>query len=294
MAVIETEKLTKYYGRSRGIDGVSLSVSEGEIYGFIGPNGAGKSTMIKTLLNFLYPTGGSARIFGLDCASQSHIIKKQTAYVPAEVRFYDELTVAAMLEYSGRFYQPKADADEWISRFDMEPRKRISQLSTGNKKKVSLAAALASRPKLMILDEPTNGLDPLMRQKLFTALREQQKNGCTVFLSSHNLDEVQTLCDRVAIIRDGRIADVRSLNDLTSSRAKKVTVTGPKLPESFDGKTMKLVSRENDSVVFTYHSDDMTALLKLLSVMELRDFSVEDIALSDIFMTYYTGEEVSE
>ena len=293
MAVIETEKLTKFYGKSRGIDGVSLSVNEGEIYGFIGPNGAGKSTMIKTLLNFLYPTGGSARIFGLDCATQSQLIKRQTTYVPAEVRFYDELTVAAVLQYSGRFYSPKADADEWIGRFDMEPKKKIGQLSTGNKKKVALAAALASRPKLMILDEPTNGLDPLMRKTLFTALREQQKNGCTVFLSSHNLDEVQTLCDRVAIIRDGRIADVRSLNDLASNRAKKVTVTGANLPASFDGETMKLVSKEKDSVVFTYHSGDMAALLKLLSAMEVRDLLVEDIALSDIFMSYYTGEEVS-
>ncbi len=294
MVVIETEKLTKFYGNSRGIDGVSLSVNEGEIYGFIGPNGAGKSTMIKTLLNFLYPTGGSASIFGLDCAAQSHLIKKQTAYVPAEVRFYDELTVAALLEYSGRFYSPKADADEWISRFDMEPKKKIGQLSTGNKKKVALAAALASRPKLMILDEPTNGLDPLVRQTLFAALREQQKKGCTVFLSSHNLDEVQTLCDRVAIIRNGRIADVRALNDLASSRAKKVTVAGANLPESFDGETMKLVHKEEGRIVFTYHSGDMAVLLKLLSAMEVKDFLVEDIALSDIFMSYYTGGEVSK
>ena len=294
MAVIETEKLTKFYGKSRGIDGVSLTVNEGEIYGFIGPNGAGKSTMIKTLLNFLYPTGGSARIFGLDCAAQSHLIKRQTTYVPAEVQFYDELTVAALLDYSGRFYNPKAEVGEWISRFDMEPKKKIGQLSTGNKKKVALAAALASRPKLMILDEPTNGLDPLMRQTLFAALREQQKNGCTVFLSSHNLDEVQTLCDRVAIIRDGRIADVRALNDLASSRAKKVTVTGARLPESFDGETMKLVEKEEGRVVFTYHSGDMAALLKLLSDMEIRDLLVEDIALSEIFMSYYTGGEVTK
>jgi len=294
MAVIETENLTKYYGKYRGIDGVSLSVNEGEIYGFIGPNGAGKSTMIKTLLNFLYPTGGSARIFGLNCTTQSHLIKKQTAYVPAETRFYDELTVKDLLDYSGRFYSPKADADEWMLRFDMEPKKKIGQLSTGNKKKVSLAAAMACRPKLLILDEPTSGLDPLVRQTLFEALRELRKDGCTVFLSSHNLDEVQSLCDRVAIIRDGRIADVRTLNDLTMNRAKKVMVTGTKLPEAFDGKTMKLVSHEDGRVVFTYHSGDMAALLKLLAEMEISDFLVEDIALSDIFMSYYTGKEVSQ
>jgi ABC-2 type transport system ATP-binding protein len=294
MAVIETEKLTKYYGKYRGIDGVSLSVNEGEIYGFIGPNGAGKSTMIKTLLNFLYPTSGSARIFGLDCASQSHLIKKQTAYVPAETRFYDELTVQDLLDYSGRFYSPKADADEWIRRFDMEPKKKIGQLSTGNKKKVSLAAAMACRPKLLILDEPTSGLDPLVRQTLFEALRELQSGGSTVFLSSHNLDEVQSLCDRVAIIRDGHIADVRTLNDLTKNRAKKVTVMGSSLPVVFDGQMMKLVSRGEGRVVFTYHSADMAALLKLLAAMEISDLLVEDIALSDIFMSYYTGKEVPQ
>lgn len=293
MAVIETEQLTKYYGKTRGIEGVSLSVDAGEIYGFIGPNGAGKSTMIKTLLNFLFPTSGQARIFGMDCAAQSYAIKKQTAYVPAEVRFYDELTVKELLDYSGRFYKQGADADEWVRRFDMEPKKRIGQLSTGNKKKLALAVALACRPKLMILDEPTNGLDPLMRQTLFAALREQQAAGCTVFLSSHNLDEVQTLCDRVAIIRDGHIADVRALKDLASAHAKKVTVTGARLPETFDGVTMKLVSSEEGRVVFTYHSADMAALLKMLSGMDISDFLVEDISLSDIFMSYYTGREVS-
>jgi len=294
MAVIETEKLTKYYGRHRGIDGVSLSVNEGEIYGFIGPNGAGKSTMIKTLLNFLFPTSGSARIFGLDCAAQSHLIKKQTAYVPAEPRFYDRLSVKELLDYSGRFYSPKADAEEWIRRFDMEPKKKIGQLSTGNRKKVSLAAAMACRPKLLILDEPTSGLDPLVRQTLFEALRELRNGGCTVFLSSHNLDEVQSLCDRVAIIREGQIADVRALNDLTARRAKKVTVTGPRLPENFDGQAMKLVSRNEGRLVFTYHSADMVALLRLLAEMEISDFLVEDISLSDIFMSYYTGGEVSK
>jgi ABC-2 type transport system ATP-binding protein len=293
MAVIETDKLSKYYGKSRGIEGVSLSVNEGEIYGFIGPNGAGKSTMIKTLLNFLYPTGGSARIFGFNCATQSHLIKRQTAYVPAEVRLYDELTVERLLGYSGRFYSPRADAGEWIRRFDMEPKKKIGQLSTGNRKKAALAAALACRPKLLILDEPTNGLDPLMRQTLFEALRGQRKSGCTVFLSSHNLSEVQTLCDRVAIIRDGRIADVRALNEFGTG-GKKVTVAGARLPEVFDGQTMKLVSKEAGRVVFTYHSGDMAALLGMLSDMDVRDFSVEDIALADVFMSYYTGEEADK
>lgn len=285
--VIQTNNLTKSYGKNRGITDVNISVNAGEIYGFIGPNGAGKSTMIKTLLNFLFPTDGSAQVFGLDCVKDARQIKTQTAYVPCEVNYYEELTVETLLDYSDSFY-PNADkayTQSWVERFELEPKKKIGQLSSGNKKKVALTAALAARPKLLILDEPTNGLDPLMRQKLFDALHEQRQAGCTVFLSSHNLDEVQNLCDRVAIIREGRIVDVKAL--LTPEKAKKVTVTGKTLPERFDSDAFKLVSRSPGRIVFTYHSDDMGTLLAQLAAMNAKDFLVEDIKLSDIFMSYY-------
>ena len=221
MVAIETKNLTKYYGKNRGIENVSISVGEGEIYGFIGPNGAGKSTTIKTLLNFIYPTKGSAAVLGLDCTAESHRIKAQTGYVPSEIRFYEDLTVQELLAYAARFHKGDADTQGWISRFELEPKKKIGALSSGNKKKMALAVALQSQPKMLILDEPTNGLDPLMRQTLFAALREQQRKGCTVFLSSHNLDEVQTLCDRVAIIREGSIVDVRAIREMTASQGKK-------------------------------------------------------------------------
>lgn len=286
MTVIETKGLTKYYGKNRGIMDVSISVNEGEIYGFIGPNGAGKSTTIKTLLNFIYPTKGSANVLGLDCAAESHRIKAQTGYVPSEIRFYEDLTVMELLSYAARFHKGGADTQAWIDRFELETKKKIGQLSTGNKKKVALAVALQAQPKLLILDEPTNGLDPLMRQTLFDALREQQRKGCTVFLSSHNLDEVQTLCNRVAIIRDGKIADVRELREMAAAQGKKVTVLGGRLPEKRDA-AIRIVSETADSVVFTWKSDDMRALLALLTAMEAKDFLVEDEKLSDIFMSYY-------
>lgn len=286
MAVIETKGLTKYYGKNRGIMDVSISVNQGEIYGFIGPNGAGKSTTIKTLLNFIFPTKGSATVLGLDCAVDSHRIKAQTGYVPSEIRFYEDLTVQELLGYAGRFHKGGVDTQEWIDRFELETKKKIGQLSSGNKKKVALAAALQSRPNLLILDEPTNGLDPLMRQTLFDALREQRSRGCTVFLSSHNLDEVQTLCDRVAIIRDGKIVDVRELREMAAAQGKKVTVFGGKLPEKTDA-AVKVVSETAESVVFTWKSGDMRALLALLAATEAKDFLVEDEKLSDIFMSYY-------
>ncbi len=289
MTVIETKGLTKAYGKNRGIDDVSISVSEGEIYGFIGPNGAGKSTTIKTLLNFIFPSGGSAQVLGLDCVSASERIKAQTGYVPSEIRFYEDLTVRDLLDYAARFHKGGADTQEWIDRFELETKKKVGQLSSGNKKKVALAAAMQSRPKLLILDEPTNGLDPLMRQTLFTALREQQAKGCTVFLSSHNLDEVQSLCDRVAIIREGKIVDIREIREMAAAQGKKVTVTGGSLPEN-PGTDIKVVSRTENSVVFTWKSADMRALLSLLSAMDAKDFLVEDEKLSDIFMSYYNTE----
>jgi len=286
LTAIETKNLTKYYGKNRGIEGVSISVNEGEIYGFIGPNGAGKSTTIKTLLNFIYPTKGSATVLGLDCAKESHRIKAQTGYVPSDIRYYEDLTVQDLLDYAARFHKGGSDTQDWISRFELEPKKKIGALSSGNKKKTALAVALQSSPKLLILDEPTNGLDPLMRQTLFAALREQQRKGCTVFLSSHNLDEVQTLCDRVAIIREGHIVDVRAIREMAASQGKKVTVSGGKLPEK-KNDVLHIVSQTADSVVFTWKSDDMRALLALLSAMDVKDFLVEDEKLSDIFMSYY-------
>jgi ABC-2 type transport system ATP-binding protein len=288
-AVIQTQGLTKSYGKHRGIIDINLTVNEGEIYGFIGPNGAGKSTMIKTLLNFLFPNSGSASILGLDCVADSRRIKAQTAYVPSDINYYEELTVGDLLSYSDSFY-PAADSDytqELIQRFELDTKKKIGQLSMGNKKKAALVAALSCRPKLMILDEPTNGLDPLMRQKLFDALHEQREAGCTIFLSSHNLDEVQTLCSRVAIIREGRIVDIKELGVLSAEKAKKVTVIGEALPDSFDSDAVKIVSKTKDRLVFTYHSTDMGALLQLLGSMKAEDFLVEDIKLSDIFLSYY-------
>lgn len=288
-AVIETKNLTKSYGKHRGITDVNISVNEGEIYGFIGPNGAGKSTMIKTLLNFLFPTSGSAVLLGFDAVSGSREIKKRTAYVPSDINYYEELTVSSLLAYSDSFY-PDTDStytQSLIERFELETDKKIGELSMGNKKKVALVAALSCRPKLMILDEPTNGLDPLMRQKLFEALFEQREAGCTIFLSSHNLDEVQSLCSRVAIIREGRIVDIRELGALSAEKAKKVTVAGDNIPGIIENDAVKIVSKEKGKLVFTFHSANMVALLKLLDGMNPHDFLVEDLKLSDVFLSYY-------
>lgn len=290
MAVIETLKLTKYYGKNRGIVEVDLSVNEGEIFGFIGPNGAGKSTMIKTLLNFIFPTGGSARVLGFDCVKESYRIKAKTGYVPSEVHFYDDITVSKLLDYSLSFYKDadKNYAGELAKRFDLEMKKKIGQLSLGNKKKTALVIALSTSPKLLILDEPTSGLDPLMQQTFFGALREQKKRGGTVFLSSHNLDEVQNLCDRVAIIREGKIIDVKRLDEFKAHHEKKITVYADEFPVDFlNDPAFKTVSKNQNSMVFNYNGNDVNRIVSELCKLKIKDFIVEDTRLSDVFMSYY-------
>ncbi|MEG1778580.1 MAG: ABC transporter ATP-binding protein, partial [Oscillospiraceae bacterium] len=199
MKVIETVNLTKSYGKNRGIKYINISVEESEIYGFIGPNGAGKSTTIKTLLNFVHPTSGSATIFGMDIVKDSNKIKENIGYVPSEVRYYDDVRVKDIIKYAKSFYKniSSEDVDNICNELELDMDKKMRELSLGNKKKVAIAQALIQKPKLLILDEPTNGLDPLMQKKLFNILIEEKKKGTTVFLSSHNLVEVQNLCDKV-------------------------------------------------------------------------------------------------
>lgn len=213
MNIIETKKLTKYYGKSLGIIDVDMSVAEGEIYGFIGPNGAGKSTTIRTLLGLIYPTGGSATIFGKDIIKYGPEIKEEVGYLPSEVFYYDDMKVIDLLKYSGSFYKRdrgliERRIKELAGIMNLDLNKKIDDLSYGNKKKVGIVQGLLHEPKLIILDEPTGGLDPLMQQKFFDLLREENEKGVTILFSSHILSEVQKLCDRVAIIKEGRIIKV--------------------------------------------------------------------------------------
>jgi ABC-2 type transport system ATP-binding protein len=206
MNVIEINQLTKSYGQSRGIINVSFNVEQGEIFGFIGPNGAGKSTTIRTLLSLIYPTSGSAKIFGMDHIKHATEIKKEIGYLPSEVFYYDKMRVIDLLKYSASFYKKDCTKrmKELIEIMDINPQKKIDDLSFGNKKKVGIIQGLQHEPKLVILDEPTSGLDPLMQQRFFDLLLEENKKGTTIFFSSHILSEVQRLCNRVAIIKEGQ------------------------------------------------------------------------------------------
>lgn len=292
MFAIETGNLTKYYGKSRGVEGVNLAVNEGEFYGFIGPNGAGKSTTIRLLLNFIYPTSGSAKIFGRDCVKESKTIKEQIGYVPSEVNYYKNMKVIDILKYAQSFKKERdmERLEKLCSIFEVEKDKMVGELSLGNRKKVAIIQALLSNPKLLILDEPTNGLDPLMQKKLFEILTEENKRGITIFLSSHNLTEVQRYCHRVAIIREGKLIEVKNVDELLGNHSVKVTIKSKDtLSDILGNKHISNMKSEEDTLSFLFDGD-INLLVRELAGINLIELKIEEPALEDTFMTYYEGE----
>jgi len=294
MPVIKTDALTKSYGRARGIVDLTLAVEAGEVYGFIGPNGAGKSTTIRTLLGFLRPNGGSAAIFGMDITARSAEIKKRVGYVPAEVNYYDDMKVENLLTYSQRFYgrPDKKQREDLCELFDLDMTRRIDDLSTGNKKKVAIVQALLHRPELLILDEPTSGLDPLIQNQLFDLLSEEKKRGTTVFFSSHILSEVQRMCDRVAIIKEGRILRVEEIADIRSRTHKHVRVLSD-TPGAWAGFSLPGASEietKGPEITFWY-AGAMGSLMRAFSERSIVNVWIEDPSLEEIFMHDYRKED---
>ena len=290
-AVIETKDLTKYYGKARGIIDVNLTVSEGEIFGFIGPNGAGKSTTIRTLLSLIYKTSGEARIFGLDCEKDKVRILEDVGYLPSEVFYYDNMKAIDLLKYSASFYKKDCTAkmEELASTLQLDLTRKIEDMSLGNKKKVGIVQGLLHSPRLIILDEPTSGLDPLMQKTFFDLIKRENENGATVLFSSHILSEVQRICDRVAIIKEGRIVNTQKISELQQSAYKKVTFT-VKNPEgldafSVDGATELSVQGDNVSFIF---KGDCNLLLSEIVRYPLSNIDITEPSLEEIFMHYYS------
>lgn len=233
--VIVLSSLTKAYGKHRGVTNLSFSVNEGEIFGFIGPNGAGKSTTIRILMGLLCPTAGSASIFGLDCRSKASVIAKDVGYLPSEDSYYENMKVRELLQYTADLYKMdcRAKMHELAERLQLDLSRRISDLSLGNKKKVGIVSALMTAPKLIIMDEPSSGLDPLIQQVFYEILLEENRRGATIFLSSHVLSEVQRLCGRAAILKEGELVEIQSIKELRESGYKKVSLGLPLPAEIF-------------------------------------------------------------
>jgi ABC-2 type transport system ATP-binding protein len=293
MNIIEVNNLTKDYGTARGINNITFNVEEGEIFGFIGPNGAGKSTTIRTLLSLIYPTSGSAKIFGKDCIKYGAEIKKEIGYLPSEVFYYDKMKVIDLLKYSASFYKKDCSKrmKELAEIMDLDLNKKIDDLSYGNRKKVGIVQGLLHEPKLVILDEPTGGLDPLMQQRFFDLLEEENKKGTTILFSSHILSEVQRMCNRVAIIKEGKIIRLEKISTLRENSYKRIKVeTSEKISSKYfriNGVTN--IEVHNNTINFLFKGD-LNVILRKLSEARVSNLLIEEPSLEEIFMHYYGKE----
>ena len=286
MEAIKTSNLTKNYGKARGIVELNLTVDKGEFFGFIGPNGAGKSTTIRTLLGLISPTAGSAQIFGYDITKERETILRNVGYLPSEAVFYPGMKVKDVLKLSAdmRKVNCAEEAKKLCDRLQLDTSRKVNELSFGNRKKVAIVCALQSNPELLILDEPTGGLDPLMQREFFHILRERNQEGATVFLSSHVLSEIQRNCTRAAIIREGRIIACDRVDALSKTNAKRITVHGSVDLSGLDGIRDR---KDADRGVSFLYSGDMNMLLQALSTGDILDLSVAEPDLEEIFLHYY-------
>jgi ABC-2 type transport system ATP-binding protein len=293
MYVIETRNLTKNYGKSRGIIDLDLEIEPGEIFGFIGPNGAGKSTTIRTLLGLIFPSSGIGKIFGLDIVKDSKEIKKQIGFMPSEVQYYEKMDVHELLLYSAAFYEADCGSriTELAEMFDLDLDRKIIDLSRGNQKKVSILQSLIHKPPLLVLDEPTSGLDPLMQAKFFNLLKEENNNGTTIFFSSHTLSEVQKMCRRVGIIKEGRIVAVEDIESLRKKQLRKVQIEFSRPARTDDIPCSGVIDPKADGVnLFFLYSGTIKDLLEVLDGREIKDLIIEEPTLEEIFMHYYSEE----
>lgn len=286
MHAVQILNLSKFYGKARGIIDLSLTVEEGEFFGFIGPNGAGKSTTIRTLLGMIRPTFGDAEIFGMSIRRKRKKILENVGYLPSEAIFYSGMRVKDILKLSAdlRKIDCRKETKQLCERLQLDVEKKVEELSFGNRKKVAIVCALQHKPRLLILDEPTSGLDPLMQREFFDILRERNSRGTTVFLSSHVLSEIQHNCTRAAIIREGRIIACDSVEELSRTNAKRVTVHGNVDLKGLRG--IRDLNQMNGVCSFLY-SGEIKNLLQRLTEGTISDLSVAEPNLEEIFMHYY-------
>ncbi len=290
-AIIETERLSKWYGRARGIVDVDLSVEANEVFGFLGPNGAGKTTTIRVLLDHIHPTSGRARVFGRPTTEVPVAIHRRIGYLPGEFTLYDRLTGGQTLAYFAALrggVEPAYQAS-LVERLELDPSRRFREYSKGNKQKVGLIVALQHRPELLILDEPTAGLDPLVQQTFFALLAEARSEGRTVFMSSHVLSEVERTCDRVAIIRDGRLARVdrvEALRDLAHHQVE-LRFAGPVPAGVFEVLPGVSDVAADDHTLRLRVSGPITPVVRAAAGFELLDFVSREPTLEETFLAEY-------
>jgi ABC-2 type transport system ATP-binding protein len=292
MSALETVGLTKYYGETRGIEDLTLSVESGEVFGYLGPNGAGKTTTIRTLLGFITPTGGEATVLGYDVRDESALIeaKRHIGYLPSDPGFDTEITGRNLLDYHAEL---KGDvrSDELLERFDPPIDRDIGEYSRGNVQKLAIVQAFMHDPDLVIMDEPTSGLDPLMQERFYEFVREERDRGTTIFFSSHILSEVRKVCDRVGIIRDGELVTLEAVETLLDRSGKHVRVVVAETVERSDFEFEGVHDLTVDGTISFTFTGDYDVLLDNLQRYTVQDLEIDEAPLEDIFMRFYGDEK---
>lgn len=291
--IIETRNLTKYYGKIRGIEDLNLQVKEGEIFGFLGPNGAGKTTTIRLLLRLINPTSGEAFVFGKDVGKNYISILYEVGYLPGDVHLYEKMTGKKLLDFASSFYKKKnfkKFKEEIIERLGCNLNTPFKKLSKGNKQKIGILLALFHKPKLLILDEPTSGLDPLVQNEFYRILLDLKKEGTTIFFLSHNLPEVERVCDRIGIIKEGTLVDVETIEKLRSHRRKIVEVRfkEPYKREDFSKlEGIEIIEARDDFLRLYTESSVINTLLEHLTNYKIEDINFSYPDLEGVFLKYY-------
>jgi ABC-2 type transport system ATP-binding protein len=289
--IISTHNLTVYYGRQRGILGVDLDVEAGEVFGFLGPNGAGKTTTLRVLLDLIRPGRGSASIFGLDCQKDGVEIRRRTGYLPGELSLYDSMTANEFLTLTSRIRGANGDdayRTQLCERLDLDPGRKMREYSRGNKQKVGVVAAFMNQPDLLILDEPTTGLDPLVQQAVLGLVREARQEGRTVFFSSHVLPEVQAVCDRVGIIREGRLVATERVSDLVQQQflRLRMRLEEPAPSGALSMPGVELIGEQGNDLTFEVR-ENLNQLLLKAAAYTITDLETLPVTLEEVFLAYY-------
>ena len=286
--VIELKNLKKYYGKSRGIEDVSMKINKGDIYGFIGPNGSGKSTTIRTIMGLINKTSGSIFINGEELDINNEEIKRNIGYLPSEIHLYEDMTIKEIFDYHESFYKENLQKrkNELVKLLKIDINKRIADLSLGNQKKVGIVLALMNEQKILILDEPTSGLDPIMQNTFHDILKKEKEKGTTILYSSHILNEVSNICDRVGFIKDGKIIKEDTINNIKRDNYTYLKIKSEEKEKIKKELNLK-VYKENEKEIIFINNLKPNDLIKKLSKYDIDYLTIEEISLEDLFINYY-------
>ena len=289
--MIDVKGLKKFYGQTRGIASVTMHVNPGEIFGFVGPNGSGKTTLIRILLGLIKKDEGLAKVFNQDVFVGQHDVNKDIGYMPSESFFFQELKVHQIIDY---FRSMRNVDDDYLKKIihvlDIDVQKKFKNLSFGNKKKIGIVVALMHQPKLLILDEPTSGLDPLIQSRFLELIAEQKQNGTTILLSSHVLSEIEKVCDRVGLIKEGEILFIKTMEDIRKDEHKRVIVEPQTDALSCPG--LSFMTHHQHKSYYAYHGE-INPLIQYLSTLDFKDVQIRDVTLEEIFSIYYEKEDIA-